>query len=276
MLGCFRALLLIGMKGIVIITTDSAPKREFANRLYEESGRRVDLVVVQRAPKKPFASRVLGFVNKVGSLGLPRELFFLTLWFCFPNIRKANGWIGERSENSQYAHECAPRTLAVESVNTEKVYNAIVKLSPQLIVIWGGMIVDERTLKIAPQTINMHFGWCPYYRGTNGNYHAILNNDLEHLGITVHYAVSKVDAGGILGVVSGDSKKPIPEFFRDLNDRGEAAYRSIALRLFHGEHIQSSEQDISMGKNYRLKDWTYEKRYRLGKILLAKVQNPTF
>ena len=40
-----------------------------------------------------------------------------------------------------------PKILIIFGSQTdEKVYNEIAKLSPRLIVIWGGMIVDERIL----------------------------------------------------------------------------------------------------------------------------------
>jgi len=264
------------MNGIVVVTTDSGVKREFTNCLYEESGGKVDLVIVQRTPGKNFFKRVSNYVGKVGIVGLPRELFFTLRWLFSRNVRNAEMVFSLRTGDSRYARSWFPRTLMVESINTEKVRNEIFSLSPKLIVIWGGMIVKENILNCAPKVINMHSGWCPEYRGVNGNQHAILNNDWGHVGFTIHYAIEKVDAGGILEIVPANTTKPTPELFRDLNNRGESKYRDIALRLFHGEEIPSKPQDVSRGKNYRLKEWTYEKKYKLGRLLLKRDSGSNF
>ncbi|MAG12675.1 hypothetical protein CL630_02565 [bacterium] len=260
------------MNGIIIITTDSLAKRAFANRLHKRSGGRVDLVIVQQTHCKPLHKRILGYVRKVGILGLPREIWFTLLWLFLPRVRRTHSWLKARSENNRAAISWVPKTVTVESVNTDKVREIIAAYSPKLIVIWGGMIVKTQIINLASHVINMHFGWCPYYRGTHCNHHAILKDDWERVGITIHYAVKAVDAGEIIAVIPGDpAKRPI-ELFQDLNNRAEAMYLNIALRLLKDERVSSKSQDLSQGKNYLLKEWTYERRYRLGKLLLERTK----
>ena len=76
----------------------------------------------------------------------------------------------------------------------------------------------------------------------------------------------------------GPRKHEIPQVILEF-DAESISYREaqlkverimIALRLFRGEHVLSKPQDISIGRNYRFKDLTYEKQYHFGKILLDK------
>ena len=265
------------MGGIVIFTVPGLGKREFVNRLHEESGGNVDLVIIIHTHRKRFLKRIGDFIKKVGFWGLPRELWFVFLWFLSPRVRHAHEWLKARSGNTKYAKALVPKVINTESVNTNEVYTAVAAVSPRLIVIWGGTIVKSPILTRAPHAINMHFGWCPYYRGTNCNHHALLQNDFKHVGITIHRAVEAVDAGEVLSIIPADlSKKTHQEIFRDLNDRGESMYVTVALRLFRGEHVPSVTQNLSEGKNYRLNEWTYEKRYRLGQILLNTERQPFY
>ena len=158
--------------------------------------------------------------------------------------------------------------MEVDEINSQEVYDTLKKISPDLLVIWGGYIVQQHILETAKQCINMHFGVCPYYRGVNGVHHAILRDDLENIGITIHYAVSKVDAGEIISIVKVDYRQSPKNFFKELNDTATQKYIEIAKRLSNREKVSSLTQDLSKGKNYLLKEWTYTKQDVLAKKLL--------
>ena len=119
--------------------------------------------------------------------------------------------------------------------------------------------MKTRLLELAPHAFNIHFGFAPYYRGVNGIENAILNEDLEHVGVTIHYAVSKVDAGEIIKVITADHRLPPEQFFQSLNDRAIHEYMNVIKRVLDKEQLESKPQDISLGKNYVMRDWTYKK-----------------
>ena len=42
----------------------------------------------------------------------------------------------------------------------------------------------------------MHAGITPQYRGVHGGYWAVVNNDPEHCGVTIHFVDKGIDTGG--------------------------------------------------------------------------------
>jgi len=123
-------------------------------------------------------------------------------------------------------------------------------------------------LELAPHVVNVHFGLTSYYRGINGIENAIIIEDLGRIGITIHYVVSKVDAGEIIKVVIGDHNQPPEKFFQTLNDTAIREYVNVVKTLFKDGSIKSKPQDITFGRNYRIREWNYKKQNVLAEKIL--------
>lgn len=87
----------------------------------------------------------------------------------------------------------------VSSVNSPDALTAIRQLQPDLIVVHGTRIISKKLLQeITCPFVNIHAGITPLYRGSHGAYWALVNNDREHCGVTLHLVDPGIDTGTIL------------------------------------------------------------------------------
>jgi folate-dependent phosphoribosylglycinamide formyltransferase PurN len=94
----------------------------------------------------------------------------------------------------------ADQLTKVESVNADETIKALQEIKPDVVVVSGTRIISARVLKCVKAVfINMHAGITPMYRGVHGGYWALVNNDRDACGVTVHEVDSGVDTGRILG-----------------------------------------------------------------------------
>lgn len=91
------------------------------------------------------------------------------------------------------------KTFFVESVNDNATVKILQKLNPDLVVVNGTRIISEKILKsLSVPFINTHAGITPKYRNVHGAYWAIVNNDMENCGVTVHLVDKGIDTGSII------------------------------------------------------------------------------
>ncbi|MGO4702414.1 formyl transferase [Dyella sp. 2RAB6] len=104
----------------------------------------------------------------------------------------------------------------VGSANHKRVASLLKKLAPQAVVVNGTRILSKKLLAaVNAPFINTHMGITPAYRGVHGGYWALVNDDREHCGVTVHLVDEGVDTGGVLyqvriEVEEGDSFATYP------------------------------------------------------------------
>jgi len=85
------------------------------------------------------------------------------------------------------------------NINSVQVNNAIDKLTPDFIVLFGTSIIKDPLLgKYSGKIINLHLGLSPYYVGSATNLFPYYYNEPECVGATIHLATAKVDQGSIL------------------------------------------------------------------------------
>lgn len=255
-------------KRIIVITTPGGSKKDFVNSLHQETNNGVVLAVVQKEKPAQYTDRIRKFYQKVGVCGLPSEIYHFLVMSLSKKHRQALGFTKLRSPITASSPTIIPPSMIVDDINSDEVFEKVCSLKPDIIAIWGGLIVHDRITQIPKITLNMHMGYCPYYRGTNCNLHAILHNDLEHIGVTIHQAMSKVDAGDIYSIVTTPTKRSPREFFKDLNDQAVREYVRIIHTLQKGEKLPTQAQDLTLGKNYRMKEWTYKKQHAVANMLL--------
>jgi folate-dependent phosphoribosylglycinamide formyltransferase PurN len=85
------------------------------------------------------------------------------------------------------------------SVNQESCIQLLKEFNPDIVVVNGTRIISSKVLGSTNAVfINMHTGITPKYRGVHGGYWALVNNDKENCGVTIHVVDKGVDTGGIL------------------------------------------------------------------------------
>src|SRR3989344_2568790 len=258
------------MARIVVITTKGQAKKDFINAIQEETNGAVILAVLQNVKRKGIFKRASSFYKKVGLSGIVSEIYYFLAVKLSERKRQALATLSVRSILSKdNKTSYLAKTIETNDVNEESVYRHIQELSPDIIVIWGGYIIKPHLLETARFALNMHSGFVPYYRGVNGIEHAIINGDFQHIGITIHKAISEVDAGEVIKIITSDYNDSPYEFFKALNDSAAREYIEIIKKIMKEGKVSSEKQNLTEGKNYLLKEWTYKKQNALAEKILT-------
>ena len=85
------------------------------------------------------------------------------------------------------------------NANCEDSKNLINELSPDLCIVSGAGLLQEEIIELFPDgLINIHLGNAIEYRGLDTNFWAIYHNDLENVGVTIHFVDEELDTGDII------------------------------------------------------------------------------
>lgn len=91
------------------------------------------------------------------------------------------------------------KIIKLTSVNDRSTISLIQKINPDLVLVNGTRIISKEVLQcISAPFINIHAGITPKYRNVHGAYWAIVNNDMENCGVTVHLVDKGIDTGSII------------------------------------------------------------------------------
>lgn len=91
------------------------------------------------------------------------------------------------------------RLKEIKSVNDEIVKNKLIEFQPDVVIVNGTRIIRDNILScVKAPFINTHVGITPNYRGVHGGYWALVNNDVENFGVTVHLVDKGVDTGEVI------------------------------------------------------------------------------
>lgn len=87
----------------------------------------------------------------------------------------------------------------VDSINSDEAIGKILFCMPDIIIVNGTRIISKRVLdRIHVPIINMHVGITPKYRGVHGGYWALVNEDIDNCGVTVHMVNAGIDTGDVI------------------------------------------------------------------------------
>ena len=93
----------------------------------------------------------------------------------------------------------AEDAIFVNSINSKETIETINEVHPTHIVVYGTRLLSRNFIQsVSVPIINIHLGINPRYRGGNGGYWALVSNDREHCGVTVHLIDEGVDTGDVL------------------------------------------------------------------------------
>ena len=180
---------------VVFLTSGGPLYWIIANALVAEFG---PIVVVQEdeEPKSVFLQRRL---KKLGAVALVGQVAFGVL---AKFIYKASGTKRKEILSSANADTDPPEHCAlyrVPDVNSKECHAALQQVSPSVVIVVGTRIIKQQTLDcIEAPFINYHPGMTPKYRGMNGAYWTLANDDRDNLAVTVHLVDAGVDTGPIL------------------------------------------------------------------------------
>lgn len=147
-------------------------------------------------------------------------------------------------------------------INDDENVELIKELNPRLIVIHSINLIKDKLIDLFPKRIiNLHAGLSPYYRGGGTNVFPFYNNELEYIGMTIHYIDKGIDSGDII-----HQGKPIFE----VNDNthtigckniilGAELMREVVNRYLSSDKpLPAYKQKLVDGKLYLWKHFTEE------------------
>jgi methionyl-tRNA formyltransferase len=150
--------------------------------------------------------------------------------------------------------------LAKSDMNNAEVVEWAKKHNPDVIFLFGTVILKDNWLNaFENKIINLHLGLSPFYRGSATLFWPIYNNELECLGVTIHLATKKVDAGQILGRVKPDFE--VGDNYYTINykaiKKGVDSMGEI-VQNYLDNNIKLIDQNLTESKLYKKADFTEE------------------
>lgn len=155
------------------------------------------VLIEERVPTlKLIKSRTkrFGFIKVFNQLLFQTLIVFLLKLFSKSRIKEIQKQFG--LENNVIPSE---KLINVESVNCNECLKVLKKIEPDLIIVNGTRIISKNILNnVSALFINTHVGITPEYRGVHGAYWALVNNDAENCGVTVHKVDEGIDTGDLI------------------------------------------------------------------------------
>lgn len=253
---------------IVFITIPGSQKIEFGNLLHKQTQNGISYVIIQKPKQVSIIKTLSNIAKTVGWKHVPRELWYALLLRVSKKAKTYLQYFRVRDKKEK-GLRFIPKVIEVDSVNSEEVYDLLKNLKPRLLVIWGTAVIEPRIFKLAKHAINLHMGLGEYYRGAVANHFAVLNDEREKIGATIHYLHEKVDTGDMLATLHGNITLPPKECFQDLNNRAEVELLHIALELWKGKDIEATPQHTKHSRNVLLREWIPSRRWSVAKKLEA-------
>ena len=122
---------------------------------------------------------------------------FITRMLRITSSKRINEIITENSlETGEIPEEKVKR---VKSINADETIEILKQIDPDLVIVNGTRIISKKVISaVNCKLINTHAGITPKYRGVHGAYWALVNNDQENCGVTVHFVDEGIDTGNII------------------------------------------------------------------------------
>lgn len=187
---------------VVALVSSDTSDIFFANQLTRELNV-VGIVVEQQYEKVNVWTRIVKAFGMIISL---RKLFrkmaaWSTMKYYGEKAAKVDEQnFGEDGKKLSVTDNCKLIfTQGFKAINDPVYIEEIKKLSPDVIAVCGTSILKEDIISIPPKGIlNLHGGLSQKYRGVWTTYWALLNEEPEYIGATVHYVSKGIDDGEII------------------------------------------------------------------------------
>jgi folate-dependent phosphoribosylglycinamide formyltransferase PurN len=153
----------------------------------------LDAIVVIRQPFKYYWKLLKSVIKRAGLL----DAFFFS-------FRRLSGHIKGRflikgHVGGKHYEDLGIPLQYTKGTNSKMTLNHLKTLSPDLLILGQTGIINKTLLDI-PRigTLNAHPGILPFYRGVDCARWAIMNNEFDKVGATVHWVNEGVDTGNII------------------------------------------------------------------------------
>ncbi|MFN8416084.1 MAG: formyltransferase family protein [Cytophagaceae bacterium] len=237
----------------IILWIGNAPNQKaLANKLHEAFP--ITGIVLETRPSKTKVNFSL-FIEKV------IEKTFLS------SIGKA--WMGMLNKyKTEYPSFPNTALIDVENINSDDAYHFTNKLNPDLILVSGTRLVNERMLQLKPTIgiLNLHTGISPYVKGgPNCTNWCLANKDYHLIGNTIMWIDKGIDSGNILTteLTPLDGNENLKELHFKVMEHAHALYIK-AVKFIGEQKTQSIKQsDIAKGKTFYNKDWNLIQKMKL-------------
>lgn len=146
----------------------------------------------------------LGYIKVFGQI--------LFKFFIFPFIERMSiSHLTEIKEKNALDESDLDSTkiITVPSVNSGNTIANLQQIKPDIVIVNGTRIISKEVLGCIPAIfINMHVGITPLYRGVYGAYWALVENNRQACGVTIHLVDPGIDTGNILeqGIINPTEK----------------------------------------------------------------------
>jgi methionyl-tRNA formyltransferase len=138
-------------------------------------------------------------IKKLGLMKVLLQLLFmkgLVPLLTYESRKRREEIIKGHDQNSIKNH---PNVFKPKSINDPQVINFVNNLNPDVVIVSGTGIINKNIIEnLKMYLINIHVGITPKYRGVHGGYWALVNNDHENCGVTVHLIDNGIDTGGVI------------------------------------------------------------------------------
>jgi methionyl-tRNA formyltransferase len=210
---------------------------------------------------KYYAQKLSIFFNVVGIISEPKRNYY-------NNVKNESSIVKEHFirlvgyEMKYFKDAAFPKNIELmelekSSINNDEVVQWAKDKNPDIIFLFGTVILQDNWLNSFPEKIiNLHLGLSPFYRGSATLFWPIHNNELSCIGVTIHIATKKVDAGNIIGrvkplLLAGDNYYAIN--CKAIKSGIDAMPKIINSYL--DNNIQIIQQDLSNSKLYKKSDF---------------------
>lgn len=262
---------------VVLLTSPGLAQRLLAQRLHREIG--LDGLVVEQRPA-PLGGKAAGLKRLLSRiLGRPRfdRLLALKHRLGEPRIERRVRRIEQRLRRTaerQLLAEHGPDpagwpavdTLITPRVNREEAVAWCRRRRPDLILVYGTSILKEPMIRLPRLgVLNAHSSILPHFRGVFSELWQVLQGDLDHVGVTVHFIDPGVDTGDLVlqahSSVQGEAIDPYALRYRNVATTLEI-YPRAARAVLSGEETRTPQANSS-APTYRSRDLTFERRLEL-------------
>lgn len=159
-------------------------------------------VTVLVEEKEPRGALLRRRIRRQGLLRVAGQLGFVALQRALAGRarRRIREILESRGLDPRPHPDC--EVVPVGSVNSEACRAALVRVKPDVVIVFGTRILRRETLQalaaLGAPVMNLHSGITPKYRGQAGGYWALAMGDPEHAGITIHLVDEGVDTGAVI------------------------------------------------------------------------------
>ena len=139
--------------------------------------------------------------------------------------------------------------VEVENINSEIVQKRLKDIKPDLILDHGTSIVKHQILKHSRLSLNLHWGLSPYYRGTHCTEWALINWDINNIGVTIHNLTKYIDGGEIYAQERAKIKEEdtVLSINMQLTFLGVKLIKKIIKDIKNRRQLSFDKQDYSKG-----------------------------